>query len=119
MERAHPNHDLISSEQVQGTDVRGVSGDKIGTIDHLMVDKPSGKIAYAVMSFGGFLGVGHSHYPIPWGMLRYNVGQKAYEASITEAQLKDAPQFSDNAWTSRDWETKTHKHYGTPPYWGM
>ena len=61
----HPNHQLISSERVQGTSVYSPNRDEIGSIDHLMIDKVSGKITYAVMSFGGFLGLGHSHYPIP------------------------------------------------------
>ena len=66
---AHPNHQLISSEDVEGTNVYDLKGSKIGEIDHLMIDKVSGSVTYAVMSFGGFLGVGHSHYPIPWGAL--------------------------------------------------
>ena len=65
MGSAHPNISLISSETVQGTDVYGVGGDKIGEIDHLMIDKPTGKVAYAVMSFGGFLGLGVSGGPPP------------------------------------------------------
>lgn len=119
MASAHPNRSLISSETVKGTDVYGVGGDKIGEIDHLMIDKPTGKVAYAVMSFGGFLGLGHSHYPIPWGMLKYNTQREGYEAAISETQLKDAPQFTDDVWTSRDWETRTHQHYRVPPYSGL
>ncbi len=118
MTTVHPNRSLISSESVEGTDVYGVGGDKIGSIDHLMIDKPTGKVAYAVMSFGGFLGLGHSHYPIPWTMLRYNTQREGYEAAITEAQLKDAPEFTDDSWQSRDWEAKTHQHYRVQPYWG-
>ena len=62
----HPNHQLISSEDVEGTNVYDLKGAKIGDIDYLMIDKISGRVTYAVMSFGGFLGLGHSHYPIPW-----------------------------------------------------
>ena len=68
----HPNHQLISSEDVEGTSVYSPGREEIGSIDHLMIDKRSGKISYAVMSFGGFLGLGHSHYPIPWSALRYD-----------------------------------------------
>jgi hypothetical protein len=60
------NHQCISSEDVQGTEVYGPDGKNIGEIDHLIIDKISGRVGYAVMSFGGFLGLGHSHYPIPW-----------------------------------------------------
>ena len=61
---AHPNPNLISSEDVEGTNVFGPHEAQIGEIDHLMIDKISGRVTYAVMSFGGFLGLGHSHYPI-------------------------------------------------------
>jgi hypothetical protein len=64
----HPNHQLISSEDVEGTEVYGPDRENIGQIDHLMIDKGSGRVAYAVMSFGGFLGVGHSHYPVRHGV---------------------------------------------------
>jgi hypothetical protein len=64
---AHPDRRLISSEDVQGTEVYGPGDKSIGEIDHLLIEKVSGRVTYAVMSFGGFLGLGHSHYPIPWG----------------------------------------------------
>ena len=115
---AHPNRALISSEDVQGTDVYGVGDEAIGQIDHLMIEKVSGRVAYAVMSFGGFLGLAHSHYPIPWAALKYDTALQGYRTGITEQQLRDAPDFSDDSWTDRDWETKTHQHYGTPGYWG-
>ena len=117
MERAHPDHDLISSEQVEGTDVFDRNGDKVGKIDHLMIDKKTGHVTYAVMSFGGFIGLGHSHYPLPWGAIKYNTKLNGFETSVTEAQLKDAPAFSDDSWTDRNWETKTHTYYNVRPYW--
>jgi sporulation protein YlmC with PRC-barrel domain len=114
----HPNHQLISSEDVEGTDVYGVDGKKIGEIDHLMIDKVSGRVTYAVISFGGFLGLGHSHYPVPWAALKYDPNLGGYITGITEEKLKDAPAFSDDAWSDRSWEAQVHKHYNTPPYWG-
>ena len=92
----HPNHQLISSEDVEGTNVYGPDNTKVGDIDHLMIDKVSGRVTYAVMSFGGFLGLGHSHYPIPWAALKYDTGLGGYRTGITEQQLKDAPAFSDD-----------------------
>ena len=115
---AHPNRALISSEDVQGTDVYGVGDEAIGQIDHLLIEKVSGRVAYAVMSFGGFLGLAHSHYPIPWAALKYDTALQGYRTGITEQQLRDAPDFSDDSWTDRDWESKTHEHYGAPGYWG-
>jgi sporulation protein YlmC with PRC-barrel domain len=115
---AHPNHQLISSEDVEGTDVYGVDGKNIGKIDHLMIDKVSGRVTYAVISFGGFLGLGHSHYPVPWAALKYEPKLGGYITGITEEKLKDAPAFSDDAWSDRNWEAQMHKHYNAPPYWG-
>lgn len=115
----HPNHSLISSEDVEGTTVYGAGGEKIGEIDHLMIDKASGHVSYAVISFGGFLGLGHSHYPVPWATLKFDTSLGGYRTNITESQLKDSPQFSDDAWGDRDWESRVHQHYKVPPYWGL
>ncbi len=69
----HSTHgSLVSSSDVTGTEVYGSDGSHIGSIDHLMIDKLSGKVAYAVMRFGGFLGLGEEHRPVPWGKLRYD-----------------------------------------------
>jgi sporulation protein YlmC with PRC-barrel domain len=114
---AHPNHNLISSADVEGTNVYDMKGSKIGEVDHLMIDKVSGRVTYAVMSFGGFLGLGHSHYPIPWGALKYDTKLDGYVTGISEQQLKDAPAFSDDAYSNRNWETQTYRHYNVPPYW--
>jgi len=117
MSTAHPNHQLISSEDVEGTNVYDMKGSKIGDIDHLMIDKISGRVTYAVMSFGGFIGLGHSHYPIPWAALKYDPKLGGYVTGITERQLQDAPAFSDDSWSDRNWETQTYKHYNVAPYW--
>ena len=103
---AHPDHRLISSEDVEGTDVYGIGEESIGNIDHLLIEKITGRVAYAVMSFGGFLGLAHSHYPIPWSALKYDSALQGYRTGITESQLKDAPQFSDDSWGDREWETR-------------
>ena len=113
----HPNHQLISSEDVEGTEVYDMSGKNIGEVDHLMIDKTSGRVAYAVMSFGGFLGLGHSHYPVPWAALKYDTSLGGFRTNINEQQLKDAPAFSDDSWGDRSWESRTHQHYKVPQYW--
>jgi sporulation protein YlmC with PRC-barrel domain len=115
----HPDHKLISSEDVEGTEVYGPGGEHIGEIDHLMIDKESGRIAYAVMSFGGFLGLAHSHYPVPWSALTYDTGLGGFKTNITEQQLKDAPEYSDDSYGDRDWETRVHQHYTAPYYWEL
>jgi sporulation protein YlmC with PRC-barrel domain len=97
---AHPNHRLISSEDVHGTDVIGANGEIIGKIDHLLIDKESGRVTYAVMSFGGVLGIGHNHYPIAWSDLTYDTEVAGYVTDLTEDQLRNAPEFSDDSWQS-------------------
>jgi hypothetical protein len=119
MSTLHPDHNLISSEDVQGTTVYGDGDEAIGEIDHLLIEKISGRVAYAIMSFGGFLGLAHSHYPIPWSSLKYDPKLKGYRTSITVAQLKSAPDFGAEISRDRDWETRTHEHYGAPTYWGQ
>ena len=112
---------LISSEKVEGTAVRRSDGDKVGTIDHVMLDKHSGRIAYAVMSFGGFLGMGEEYYALPWSALRYNEGLDAYELNVTDDQLRNMPlassDFFQTGVTDRQWEDDIHRHYRATPYW--
>ena len=112
---------LISSDKVEGTPVRRTDGDKIGTIEHVMLDKLSGRIAYAAMSFGGFLGVGSEYRALPWSGLRYNERLDAYELNVTDDQLKNAPvvtaDFFETGVADRQWENDIHRHYRATPYW--
>jgi sporulation protein YlmC with PRC-barrel domain len=117
MGTAQPEFNMISSEDVEGTTVYDPNGNEIGKVDHLMIDKISGQVRYAVMSFGGFLGLGHSHYPLPWSSLTYDKGRNGYTTNVTEQQLRDAPEFIDDSWKDRDWETRMHRHYNAQPYW--
>lgn len=117
MGAAFPGVILISSEDVEGTKVFDLNGNEIGTIDHLMIDKVSGQVRYAVLSFGGFLGLGHKHYPLLWSSLTYDKTREGYSTNVTEDQLKDAPEFSDDSWADRDWESRMHQHYNVQPYW--
>ncbi len=107
---------LIGSDKVEGTDVRRPSGDPIGTIERVMIDKRSGRVAYAVMSFGGFLGIGEDYYPIPWEKLTYNPKLDAYELDIDDTRLRAAPKFADEA--SYDWSRaegrRVNDFYGVP-----
>ena len=112
---------LISSDKVEGTSVRRSNGDKIGTIEHVMLDKQSGRIAYAAMSFGGFLGMGSEYRALPWSALRYNVDLDAYELNVTDDQLRNAPlakaDFLETGVADRQWEDDIHRHYRATPYW--
>ena len=113
---------LIASDRVEGTPVRRSSGDKIGTIERVMIDKVSGTVAYAVMSLGGFLGLGEDHHTIPWAALKYNTSLDAYEVNLTDDQLRDAPRRSGEGRDpsfDRDWEEHVHRYYNATPYWGI
>ena len=84
---------LIAADKVQGTDVFNNGGDRLGSVHDLMIDKQTGQVAYAIMSFGGFLGVGDSYHPLPWSLLRYNTNLGGYVVEIDESQLEDAPSY--------------------------
>ncbi|HLG84927.1 MAG TPA: PRC-barrel domain-containing protein [Bradyrhizobium sp.] len=86
---------LIGSDKVEGTDVYGADQTKIGAIKRVMIDKVSGKVSYAVLSFGGFLGIGDDYYPLPWPSLKYDTNLGGYVTGLTEAALKGAPKYND------------------------
>ena len=111
---------LIGSDKVEGTAVYRSNGDRVGSIERVMLDKLSGKVAYAVMSFGGFLGIGDDYYPIPWSLLTYNEQLGGYEVNISDEQLKGAPKFrKDEPWEYEDRgrESALYSYYGATPYW--
>ena len=115
-------HALIASDRVEGTVVRRPGGEKIGTIERVMIDKISGSVAYAVLSFGGFLGMSEKHLPIPWAMLKYDTATSAYQVSISDAELAAAPSYAADKefdWGDRTQEAQLHAYYRTRPYWGI
>lgn len=114
-------HSLIASDRVEGTAVRRPSGEKIGHIERLMIDKVTGKVSYAILSFGGFLGMGANLLPLPWARLTYSPDIEAYQLDISDDELKRAPSFmadKDFDWGDRTQEVALHRYYGVPPYWG-
>lgn len=112
-----PAHPQISSADVQGTRVFSPDGERLGTIDELMIDKVSGKVAYALMGFGGFLGMGEDHYPIPWSKLHYDVELDGYVTGITRAELEAAPARTEDWRRDRRWEEGYFNYWGAAPYW--
>ena len=111
---------LIESDRVEGTTVYDPSGNNIGSIKRLMIEKISGKVAYAVMSFGGFMGMGADEHNIPWNKLTYDTSLGGYRTDITEEQLRGAPSLSrdrDYAWNDRQRETELHDYWRSPYYW--
>jgi hypothetical protein len=111
---------LIESDRVEGTSVYDRQGKSIGSIKRLMIEKISGRVGYAVMSFGGFLGMGTDEYPIPWGKLTYDTNLGGYRTDISETQLRGAPTFTREPswdWTDRNRERELHDYYSAPYYW--
>ncbi len=111
---------LIDSKRVEGTDVYDPSGKHIGSIKRLVLDKVSGRVVYTVASFGGFLGLGGNEYTIPWNKLSYDTSVGGYVTDITEAQLKNSPDFGfddDDDSFSRDNERQLNDYYQSPYYW--
>lgn len=107
----------ISSADVTGTAVYSPNGDHLGHIDHLIIDKQSGAISWAVMGFGGFLGLGEDHHPIPWRALRYDPTLNGYVTGITRDQLTGAPDRPEDWRSNRDYAEAASGWYGVPPYW--
>jgi hypothetical protein len=94
---------LIGSDKVEGTAVYGPDNNKIGSIQRVMIDKLSGTVSYAVLTFGGFLGIGDEYYPLPWQSLEYDTTLGGYRTNVTEQQLRGAPKFgNDNDWNWAD-----------------
>lgn len=112
--------DLISSDKVEGTAVYNRQGEKLGSIYTLMIDKISGKVVYAVMSFGGFLGIGDRYHPLPWSVLTYDTRQGGYMVDLDRSVLEGAPTYGSTEtpnWADRRWGEQVHRHYGVRPYW--
>ena len=108
---------LIGSDKVQGTAVYGGDDRKIGSVQRVMIDKMSGKVAYAVISFGGFLGMGEDYYPLPWPNLKYDTNLGGYRVGVTEDQLKGAPKYSSSTdwdWSDRSRDREVYEYYKTP-----
>ena len=110
-----PNHPLIESNRIEGTRVYDRQGKHIGTIDHLVIEKVSGRVVYAVMSFGGFLALGAHLYTVPWEKLHYDTGMGGYHTDITEAELHDAPTLPHDSGQKR--EAEFRRYWKTPNYW--
>lgn len=114
-------HSLIASDRVEGTPVRRSDGKKIGTIERLMIDKLSGNVAYAILSFGGILGMGQKHLPVPWSRMQYSLLLEAYEINLTDEELAKAPAYAADKefdWGDRTREAELHAYYGARTYWG-
>jgi len=107
-------HALVPSDRVESAAVYGRDGQKIGTIERLMLDKKIGTVAYAVVKSGGFLKADIHHYPLPWDSLKYDVARQAYETKLTLEDLRSGPSELDGE--AFDWGARSPV-YRHPQYW--
>jgi sporulation protein YlmC with PRC-barrel domain len=105
---------LISSGKVEGTSVYNEQGEKLGSIYNFMVDKRSGQVEYAVLQFGGVLGLGSDYYPLPWHLLEYDEDRGGYVIDIDKNALKGAPRYAANETPAFNeaYGEEVYGHYG-------
>jgi sporulation protein YlmC with PRC-barrel domain len=112
--------EVLSATSIIGDDVYNHEDTKLGDIKELMVDVDTGKVAYAVLSFGGFLGMGDKLFAVPFNALKLNADKKYFMLNADKEKLKSAPGFDKDNWPStadRTWGAQVHEFYGTKPYW--
>lgn len=109
---------LISADKVEGTAVYGPDRERIGEVQKLMIDKRGGTVSYAVMSFGGFLGIGEKYHPLPWDQLEYSEELDGYLVSLTRDQLESGPSYEagrEPDWDDPKWGAGLRRHYAEVP----
>jgi sporulation protein YlmC with PRC-barrel domain len=114
-----PETTMLETSKVPGTSVYGPSREEIGEVDDLIVDTVTGKVRYAILSFGGFLGLGKSSYVIPWTSLKWDTVLNGYVTGVTEEQLKASPDLDPLSLRDREFEQRLHTNYGAPNYWDL
>ncbi len=117
---AGPGPEIMASSTLEGNDVINAEGEKLGTLDEIMIDVPRGKVAYAVLSRGGILGLGDKLFAIPWSALTLDTERKCFLLNIDVQRLKDAEGFDKDNWprmADLSWASDLHDYYGQPTYW--
>ncbi|HTS32035.1 MAG TPA: PRC-barrel domain-containing protein [Bryobacteraceae bacterium] len=111
---------VLSASTLEGDKVENQAGEDVGKIDEIMIDIPSGKVAYAVLSFGGVLGMGGKLFAVPWSALTVDQDNKCFILDVDKQTLETAPGFDKNHWpdmADRTWGSQIYRHYGAEPYW--
>ncbi len=111
-----PGPKLMGADTLLGNDVYNKNGDDLGDIKEFMIDMASGKIAYAVLSFGGLLGMGDKLFAVPWAALTLDTANKRFTLNVAKEALKEAPGFNQDRWptmSDKTWASGVHKFYGT------
>jgi|KBSSwiStaDraftv2_1062776.scaffolds.fasta_scaffold00230_47 sporulation protein YlmC with PRC-barrel domain len=117
-----PEHPLVPASRVNGTQVYNREGEKLGKVEDVAIDKVTGQVAYAILSFGGILGMGESYYPVPWKLLAYETRRHGYVIPCEKSQLENAPRFEPHelsGWDDAEIRNEIfafYGPYGTPPF---
>lgn len=114
-----PGPDLMGADTLIGNDVYNLEEEDIGDIKEIMLDVRSGRVSYAVLSFGGFLGMGQKLFAVPWNALTLDPAHKRFLLNVKKDRLKDAPGFDKDHWpdmADKTWAQQIHTYYGTKPY---
>jgi sporulation protein YlmC with PRC-barrel domain len=115
-----PGPRVMAASTLEGNDVVNRRGEKLGTIEQIMLEVPTGRIAYAVLSSGGFLGVGDRLFAIPWRALTLDTENKCFILDVAKERLEAAPGFDKDHWPTmadEKWAHEVHRYYNQPPYW--
>lgn len=111
---------VLSATTMIGDPVKNQSGEDLGKLEELMLDLDTGQIAYAVLSFGGFMGLGNKLFAIPWQALKIDTDRKCFVFDVPKETLEEAPGFDKDHWpetVDREWVADIYEFYGYPPYW--
>lgn len=111
---------VMGATTLAGDSVRNTAGESLGKVKELMIDVPSGRVAYAVLSFGGILNMGNKLFAVPWNALSLDEDEKQFILDVDKTRLENAPGFDKDNWpdmASESWSEKIFSYYGTEPYW--
>ena len=111
---------VLAASTLESDEVRNSAGEKLGKVDEIMIDIPSGRVAYAVLFFGGALGMGNKLFALPWDIVRVDEDEKCFILDVNKEMLKTAPGFDKDNWpdmADRTWASGIFEHYNASPYW--
>jgi len=122
LDEEHQHRRVMSAGTLAGDRVRNSADEDLGTIEEIMIDVTSGRVAYAVLSFGGFMGMGNKLFAVPWNALTLDEDQHEFILDVDKNTLENAPGFDKDNWpdmADSNWGSQIHSHYGQQPYWGV
>ena len=114
------NFKVLSTSSLNGTHIHNPDGEHLGELKEIMLDSETGNVAYAVLSFGGFLGLGNKLFAIPWSILTVDLDNEVIIADLDKEMLKDAPGFDKDNWPMTpepEWLDSVYSYYNAVPYW--